>query len=157
MTGGRVRTRAHRPLLALALAASAVVASGCSSHGGVTALPEGNPAGLTARQLAFAERIARVEVAKEGSHLRVATAQLRPGRVRQSNTGHRCTSGTLLRVTLVGSFPHTTVSPALGHSATVHAEIVDADPGSGLECLIGVETGHVEAPPGATRLRVVVP
>jgi hypothetical protein len=109
---------------------------------------------LTGQQLEFATRIAKSEITKQGSHIRLAVADMHHGFVRQSNTGHACDSGTLLRVTLIGSFPHTTVSPPPGHSATVTAEVVEADPSTGRECLIGVQTGHVHPPSGATRLSV---
>jgi hypothetical protein len=109
-------------------------------------------AGLTRQQIALATRIARHEIAKQGSHIRIAVAQLHPGAVSHSNTGHACTSGTLLRVTLIGSFPHTTVTPTPGGDATVHAEIIEADPSTGQECRIGVQTGRVKPPTGATRL-----
>lgn len=70
----------------------------------------------------------------------------------QSNTGHTCDTGTLLRVTMIGSFPHTTVAPMPGGKAIVHAEIVEANPSTGQEGLIGVKTGEVRPPDGATRL-----
>jgi hypothetical protein len=107
---------------------------------------------MTAQQVAFAERIARSEIAKQHSHVRIAVAQLHPGSVRQSNTGHTCDSGTLLRVTLIGAFPHTVVSPVPGGNATVHVEVIEANPDSGQECLISVQTGRVEIPKGATTL-----
>jgi hypothetical protein len=34
----------------------------------------------------------------------------------------------------------------------VHAEVVEANPSTGQECLIGVQTGQVQPPNGATRL-----
>jgi len=133
-------------LIALALA-------GCSSTGSaVSDARQSNPAGLTRQQITFATHIARREIAKQGSHIRIAVAQLHPGTVHQSNTGHTCETGTLLRVTMIGSFPHTTVAPMPGGNATVHAEIVEANPTTGQECLIGVKTGQVQPPDGATRL-----
>jgi len=110
------------------------------------------PAGLSRQQIALATRIARHEIARQGSHIRVAVAQLHPGVVHQSNTGHTCTSGTLLRVTLIGSFPHGKVSPTPGGDGTVRAEVVEANPSTGQECLIGAQTGQVQPPQGATRL-----
>jgi hypothetical protein len=118
---------------------------------GLTRQPK--PAGLTRHQVALATRIARHEIARQGSHIRIAVAQVHPGVVlSQSNTGHTCNSGTLLRVTMIGSFPHAKVAPTPGGDATVHAEVVVADPSTGQECLIGVQTGRVQPPDGATRL-----
>jgi len=110
------------------------------------------PAGLTRHQIALATRIVRNEIAKQGSHIRIAVAQLHPGVVHQSNTGHTCNSGTLLRVTMIGSFPHGKVAPTPGGDGTVRAEVVEANPSTGQECLIGVKTGRVQPPKGATRL-----
>jgi hypothetical protein len=140
-------------LCALAACLAALTVAGCSSTsaaGNGTRQP--NPAGLTRQQIALATHIARHEIAKQGSHIRIAVAQLHPGAVHQSNTGHTCHSGTLLRVTMIGSFPHTTVAGTPGGDAAVHAEVVEANPSTGQECLIGVKTGQVQPPSGATRL-----
>jgi hypothetical protein len=151
---------------ALAACLAALTVAGCSSmsaavHSTRHSRPAGltrqpNPAGLTRHQIALATHIARHEIARLEAHIRIAVAQLHPGVVlSQSNTGHTCNSGTLLRVTLIGSFPNTKVSPNPGGDATVHAELVVADPSTGEECLIGVQTGQVQRPDGATGLVVV--
>ncbi len=142
-------------LLGLAAAACALAVAGCSSHENEGRTPQANPAGLTGQQIALAEHIARTEIARQGSRIRLAVPQLHPGSVRQSNTGHTCKTGTLLRVTLIGSFPHTTVAPLPGRSATVHAEVVEANPVTGQECLIGVKTGRIQPPKNATPLESV--
>jgi hypothetical protein len=107
---------------------------------------------MSREQVRFATRIAHAEIRAERSRVRVALADLRHGFARQTNTGHQCRSGTLLRVVPIGSFPHTTVAPLPGQGAAVHAEIIDADPTTGRVCRIGVRTGHVQAPAGGTRL-----
>lgn len=140
---------------ALAACIAALAVAGCSLMSAVVnSASQPNPAGLTRHQIALATHIARDEIAKQGSHIRIAVAQLHPGNVTvyQSNTGHTCDSGTLLRVTMIGSFPHTRVAGTPGGDGTVHAEIVEANPSTGQECLIGVQTGKVQPPTGATRL-----
>lgn len=149
-------TRRSSRLVGLAAAACALAVSGCSFHENGGRTPRANPAGLTARQIAFAEHIARAEIAKQRSHVRLAVAQLHPGSVRWSNTGHACTTGTLLRVTLIGSFPHTLVAPVPGGSGTVRAEVIEANPVTGQECSIGVTTDRIQPPKDATPLESVV-
>jgi hypothetical protein len=137
----------YRGARTLAAVASPLVLSGCFQHVG----SQGH-AGLTPQQMGYADVIARAEIAKQRSQIRLAVADLHPGEVRSSNTGHSCESGSLLRVTLIGSFPHTGVSPVPGGATTVHAEVIEADPATGQECLIGVKTGQVRPPIGATPL-----
>src|SRR5262245_46049042 len=96
---------------ALTACVAALTIAGCSSTDLAIPGPTGRtvsttnstrqpkPAGLTRHQIALTTRIARHEIAKWGSHIRIAVAQLHPGVVHQSNTGHTCNSGTLLRVT----------------------------------------------------------
>lgn len=92
-----------------------------------------------------------------------ASVIARPGTVQDSNTGHPCTSGRELQIRLIGEFPHTVTS---GHPVepgastpdfTVRALSITADAGSGLACLIGVQTGEngtVKPLPGSTMLTV---
>lgn len=121
--------------------------SGCSG------LPCDSPrAGLTHKEMAYATAIARSEVAKQHSVIRVAVADVHPGRVSSSNTGHLCGSGRLLEVTLIGSFPHTGTASL----ETVHAEVIEADPATGQKCLISVKTGRVKPPAGATPVPNIV-
>lgn len=92
-----------------------------------------------------------------------ASVIARPGKVKDSNTGHPCTSGRLLQIKLIGKFPHVVTT---GHSVppgspapdfTVRAMIVTADAESGLACLIGVQTAENGEPKplaGGTRLSV---
>lgn len=67
------------------------------------------------------------------------------GKVAQSNTGHPCTSGRLLHVQLVGSFPHIVTTGGVGGDSTVRTVLITADAGSGEVCEIGVRT--VESTP----------
>jgi hypothetical protein len=110
----------YRGARTLAAVASPLVLSGCFQHVG----SQGH-AGLTPQQMGYADVIARAEIAKQRSQIRLAVADLHPGEVRSSNTGHSCESGSLLRVTLIGSFPHTGVSPVPGGATTVHAEVIE--------------------------------
>jgi hypothetical protein len=135
----------YRAARTLAACACLLAVSGCFQHSGSQVR-----AGLTPQQMRYADQIARSEITKQGSHIRVAVADVHAGEVQSSNTGHSCESGSLLRVTLIGSFPRTGVSPGPGSSTTVHAEVIEADPATGQKCLIGVETGHVQLPAGAT-------
>jgi hypothetical protein len=137
----------HRAARIVTAASCLVVLNGCFAHSNMR-----GSAALSSREMRYAVAIANAEIHKQGSKIRLAVADVHRGMVRSSNTGHSCESGSLLRVTLIGEFPHTAVSPIPGGSTTVHAEVIEADPATGQECLIGVETGRVRAPRGATRL-----
>jgi hypothetical protein len=65
------------------------------------------------------------------------------GTVPDSNTGHPCTSETLLHIKLIGDF-HTIAhggSPGQPYKST-SAVLITADPESEQACLIGVSTGE---------------
>lgn len=117
---------------------------------------------IPARERAVATAVARRAVASARATVYSATVTAGRGKVlRNSNTGHLCTSGRLLHVKLIGSFPHTVTT---GHPVrpgdpppdfTVRAMVITADASSGLDCLIGVQTrenGEPKPQPHATVL-----
>ena len=114
-------------------------------------------------EIAKAEAAARQVIADQGATVSSATVIERQGKVRDSNTGHPCTSGRELQIKLIGKFAHTVTT---GHPVppgsptpdfTVRAMIITADAESGLACLISVQTGEDGGPkplPGGTMLPV---
>src|SRR6478672_4322756 len=107
---------------------------------------------LTPDEVAKARALARRVIASQGATVSSVSARVRPGRVASSNTGHRCSSGRLLELKLIGQFPHTVTT---GHDTlpgepapdfTVRAVIITADARSGRACLVGVQTGENGAP-----------
>lgn len=89
---------------------------------------------------------------QQGNKVTSATIAVAPGTVDQSNTGYRCTSGTLLKIVLNGNFPGIAVSPMVGATdTTVRAVLITADGHSGRKCLEGVSTA-VQNPSGTTPL-----
>jgi hypothetical protein len=124
---------------------------------------ESGGASLSEDEIAKAEAVARRVIADQGASVSNATAVERAGKVKDSNTGHPCTSGRELQIKLIGKFPHTATT---GHPVppgsptpdfTVRAMIITADAGSGLACLIGVQTGEDGGPKplaGGTTLSV---
>jgi hypothetical protein len=118
---------------------------------------------LTGRQRAVALNAAHTEATKAAKQAADVTgwprdiasvSAVREERiVTDSNTGHECTSGSVVVIKLIGSFPHIVVSSPPGASSTaVHAVIATADLRSGLVCLVSVETGKVTPGPNATVL-----
>jgi hypothetical protein len=120
-----------------------VVTGGCSSsthmHGA-----------LTDREFKTAVTIARAEADKESATLTSATATVGAGTETQPNAGPACTSGTLLHIKLIGTFP--TIVADLAGGASVSTVLITADPESGKPCLIAVQTGLTTPDPGATLL-----
>ena len=107
---------------------------------------------LSQNEIAKAETVARQAIADQGASVSSATVIGRPGKVKDSNTGHPCTSGHELQIKLIATFPHTVTT---GHAVapgspapdfTVRAMIITADADSGLACLIGVQTGEHGVP-----------
>jgi hypothetical protein len=85
-----------------------------------------------------------------------ATATIGDGTVTDTNAGPPCTSGKLLHIKLIGTFPRITHG-AIGDQPTpryepVSAVVITADPVSGKPCLAGVETGTSTSDPGAVLL-----
>jgi hypothetical protein len=98
-------------------------------------------------------------VAKDAATITSATATIGAGTETETNVGPPCTSGTLLHIKLIGTFP--TISVGLGPTAgapgasndySVSAVLITADPESGKACLLGVQTGPTTPDPGAALL-----
>jgi hypothetical protein len=131
--------------IAAAAATVLVVAlSGCSWGSGMA---DSSP--LTTDQMGYATAIAHSEIEKYHSDIRTAVADIHAGVVRGS--GSSCKSGSLLRITLIGTF-HASASSDEGGPSVVHAEVIEADPATGHPCLTGMKVGHVSAPKGAVDL-----
>jgi hypothetical protein len=88
-----------------------------------------------------------------------ATATVSAGTVTDANYGPPCTSGTLLHIKLIGTFPNIAVggyatdhASSEGDNYSVSAELITADPVSGKACLLAVQTGAVTPDPGAAVL-----
>ncbi len=121
--------------------------------------PVGTHGDLTDREFAFALRLVRREVHHAHADLTSATVTVGPGTVTEPNRGSACTSGRLLHLKLIGTFPHT-VAGGLDHrdtsapppDLTVHAVLLTADARTGRPCLEGVQTGHVTPDRGAVPL-----
>ena len=135
-----------KPFLA-ALVALPLLAA-CSSTQTPHTASTGDGRSLSQDEVAKAEAVARQAIADQGASVSSATVIEHPGKVRDSNTGHPCTSGRELQIKLIGKFPHTVTT---GHPVppgsptpdfTVRAMIITADADSGLACLIGVQTGE---------------
>ena len=120
---------------------------------------------LTDAEFKVAVAVARAEVAKEAATITSATATIGAGTVTETNDGPPCTSGTLLHIKLIGTFPHivTTGRPLDGASSdsgvptdgsgfSVTAVLITADPASGKACLLSVHIGPAAPDRGATLL-----
>jgi len=158
MEHGRRQMVVH-PFLAVIVALPLVAA--CSSATTPHATPESTGISLSQDEVAKAEAVARQVIADQGASVSNASVMARQGKVKDSNTGHPCTSGRELQIKLIGEFPHTvTTGHAVppGSSApdfTVRAVIITADAESGRACLIGVQTaenGEIQPLPGGTTL-----
>ena len=114
--------------------------------------------GLTRAQYDAAVNLARHEVETQDAEVTLATAVLKhnAGRNAPSNTGHPCTGDEVLKVRLIGTFPHTVTTGTPGGGSTTVTEMdIKADPATGDACLIGVGTGKDARPqPGATVLQL---
>ena len=116
--------------------------------------------GLTGAERAAAVAAARTEIERQEATVTSATVTIGRGPVAQSNTGFTCESDVVLKVKLIGDFPHVvTTGHALGprnHGEDVdfivRAMLLKVDPDSGQTCLIGVQTGKVRPDPGAIDL-----
>jgi hypothetical protein len=138
-----------------------LVFTGCVS----SSAPEAEPATssrLFDDELAKALTAAREEAKSEDARITAATATAEVGTVSQPNTGYECSSGRVLRITLIGSFPHVTVAvlpthpgnEALPTDSEVHAMLLTADAATGRVCEIGAQTGTVSPDPNATLLHL---
>jgi hypothetical protein len=99
---------------------------------------------LTDAQYAAAVRVAQHQIDQQKpSRLTSATAVLKPGKVRQPNLADACHSGEVVKIRLVGRFPHVvTGGRPGGGSGAVTLVGVTTDAKSGRACLLGVGTGR---------------
>lgn len=67
-----------------------------------------------------------------------AVARIRSGTVEDSNTGHPCTSGKVVKIELRGSFPHVVVAPGpWSADSEVRTMLITSDASTGIPCLVG--------------------
>lgn len=114
------------------------------------------------RERTLAQDIVRQELSEErlaDATIDSASFTVSEGTLTASNTGHVCDSGRLLRIRLIGEFPHivtTGIYPLEGtettQDTTVSAALLTADYQTGKVCLHGVATGETAPEPGATVL-----
>jgi hypothetical protein len=120
----------------------------------------GTHGALTNQEYAFARDLARQEIRRqEDATVASATVTVSRGKVTDSNLDYSCTSGRLLHIKLIGSFPHIVISPldsakpgTAPPAPTVDAVVLTADAHTGRPCLSGVQTGEVAPDPGAISL-----
>jgi len=147
------------------LLAALVVVAGCTSS--VTgALDDPNsssfPPGhgsLTDREFSVAVAVARAEIEKYAATVTSATATVGEGTVTDPNAGPACTSGTLLHIKLIGTFPTigvgllpTAGAPSASNDYSVTTVLITADPESRKPCEISVRIDPTTPDPGATLL-----
>jgi hypothetical protein len=113
----------------------------------------------TANRTTVSAACERAETAKEAATITSATATIGAGTETETNVGPPCTSGTLLHIKLIGTFPRIAISgsptddaSSEGDNYSASAELITADAESGKACLISVQTGTVAPDPGATLL-----
>ena len=112
---------------------------------------------LSDHDFTVAVDVARAEADKESAVLTSATATIGDGTVTNPNAGPPCTSGQLLHIKLIGTFPHIvtggqpTDMPGANNDP-VSDVLITADRISGKPCDISVETGTSAPGPGATLL-----
>jgi hypothetical protein len=131
-------TAVRRTRLVLCALVFSVVTCGCDSGSGSAA------GGLSDQDRAVATSIARHEASRSARSVSIATATLGTGTVTDSNTGHRCTSGKLLRIKVTGQWniAHGVAGPLLQPTspaasvASMQTVILQADPTTGFACLI---------------------
>jgi hypothetical protein len=117
--------------------------AGCHSGGDGSAESTGK---LTRQQYETAVNVARHEIENQDAEVTSATALLKKnaGKNAPSNTGQKCTSEQVLKIRLIGTFPHVITSggPPGGdpNGGRVSEMDITADAVSGDACLIGVGT-----------------
>jgi hypothetical protein len=149
--------------LALAVLAAAAM-SGCGGSPASSSPESAESGSLTDRELGLAESIVRQELSEErlkDATIESASVTVSEGTVAQSNAGHACDSGKVLRIRLIGDFPHIAISVPASLDATTAAQdttvsgvLLTADHQTGQVCLVGVQTGELEPAQGATILGV---
>ena len=114
---------------------------------------------LTDREFNVAVAVARAEIKKYDATVTSATATVGEGTVTDPNAGPACTSGTLLHIKLIGTFPTIGVGPLPTAGApdatddnSAMTVLVTADPESGKPCDISVRVDRTTLDPGATLL-----
>jgi hypothetical protein len=135
------------------------VFAGCGSSS-ETATEPANSSRLSDDELAMALTAAREEAKSEDAQITTATATAEVGTVSQPNTGYQCSSGRVLRIMLIGSFPHVVVAglptdprnAAQPADSEVHAMLLTADAATERVCEIGAQTGSVNPDRDATVL-----
>jgi hypothetical protein len=144
---------------------AAIAVGGCTSSasralnepGGSSSAP--GHGSLTDREFNVAVAVARAEIEKYAATVTSATATVGEGTVTDPNAGPACTSGTLLHIKLIGTFPTigvgllpTAGAPDASDANSVTTVLVTADPESGKPCDISVRIDHTTPDPGATQL-----
>jgi hypothetical protein len=98
-------TRARIAASAVIVVLGGVVLASRMVHSGAPPGQTDDHGPLTDHEFVVAVAVARQEVDKLGLPITSATATVGEGTVADSNTGHPCTSGTLLHIKLTGDFP----------------------------------------------------
>jgi hypothetical protein len=154
-----MRTPAHCTGLALLMT---LVLSGCAGNESSAHDASTRESGTTLsdRERDLARSAAQKEVAKQGATVTSATVTVTEGMVSETNTGYVCTSDRLLKLSLVGTFPHTVttgtpVGPdtdAQASDTTVRTLLITVDSETGRPCQISVATRELEPLDGAATL-----
>jgi len=142
----------------------AIAVEGCTSSASrVLDEPSGSSStpghgSLTDREFNVAVAVARAEIEKYAATVTSATATVGVGTVTDPNAGPACTSGTLLHIKLIGTFPTIVVggpstgAPGASNDYLVTTVLVTADPESGKPCEVSVRIDPATPDPGATLL-----
>jgi hypothetical protein len=142
----------------------AITVEGCTSSASrVLDEPSGSSStpghgSLTDREFNVAVAVARAEIEKYAATVTSATATVGVGTVTDPNAGPACTSGTLLHIKLIGTFPTIVVggpstgAPGASNDYSVTTVLVTADPESGKPCEVSVRIDPATPDPGATLL-----
>jgi hypothetical protein len=155
-------------LAALAIGGCASSAKGALDDRSLSSSAPGHGS-LTGAQFNVAVAVARAEIEKYAATVTSATATVGEGTVTDPNAGPACTSGTLLHIKLIGTFPTIGVGPLPtagapssiapsggvptdGSGLSVMAVLVTADPLSGKACDLSVRLDQLAPDPGATLL-----
>jgi hypothetical protein len=142
----------------------AIAVGGCTSSASrVLDEPSGSSStpghgSLTDREFNVAVAVARAEIKKYAATVTSATATVGEGTVTDPNAGPACTSGTLLHIKLIGTFPTIVVggpstgAPGASNDNSVTTVLVTADPESGKPCDVTVRIDPATPDPGAALL-----
>jgi hypothetical protein len=102
---------------------------------------------LTQAQYDAAVRVARHQVRQLHPRLTSASAIVTPGTVTQPNMAGSCTSGSVVKIRLIGhDFDVANAGLAGAKSKSVTSVEITADPTSGRPCLLSVDTGRPARP-----------